>query len=298
MGTTDSDDTAGSGVRIESFNAGEIQVGTDEQRLSVSLVQVGSEEEIDIYVDVTNLTEANIGIDDLGVVAESRYTVGWLVSDAEISRGERTIIQVTVTFDDEIEVDDTGSVSIDLTGLETSNGEHNHSLTYSATISASNGGPDFATGKTTTAAVIDPEQIENVLRVDPSDLRIGETSQQITVGIERATDDIDFRLDLRSLTDIGVRVENAGVVVEESAGERRNDKGEVEIEVTEAAIADGILQLGITTTADTLFVDIRVTDLDTQEAEAKSRVMYPVYVGDRPSEPTESAPFSISGATA
>jgi hypothetical protein len=261
------------------------------------LTQVDPEEDIDIYVNVTELTETNVGFDDLGVVAESRYP-GWLVSDAEITKKEQVVIQVTLTFDDERDVDERGGVRIELTGLETSNAEHNRSLNYSATISTSNGEPDFTAGKTASFEIVDPEQIENVLDTTLSDIRIGETSQQVSIGVDRATDKIDFRMDISTLSEVGVNLQNAEVVVEETGGERRNDEGEVETEITETAVVSGVVQVGIQTTADTLLVDFRITGLDTEEAEATADVTYPVYIGERPPEPTESDPFSISGATA
>jgi hypothetical protein len=293
-----SGDTPENGANLENFGVGEMRVGDEKQNGSMFLTQVDTARDINIYIDVTKLTETNVGVDDLGVVAESRHSTGWLVSDAEITKGEQMVIQVTVTFDSEVDVDERGGVQIELTGLETSNAEHNRSLNYSATISTSNGEPDFAAGKTASFEIVDTEQIENVLDVSPSNIRIGETSQQVGILIDRATDEIEFRLDLTPLREIGVDIDGTDLVVEETSGERRNDEGEVEIEVTETAVTDGVVRLGVQTTADTLAVDVRINGLDTEEAEATADVTYPAYIGERPPEPTESSPFSISGATA
>jgi hypothetical protein len=285
-------------TRIEDFSTGEIRVGDETQQISILLTEEDPRDEIGIYVTATELTEANIGVDNLGIVAESRYAEGWLVSNADITKGDQITIHVTVTFDTEREIDDRGTVRIELTGLDTSNAEHNDTLNYSATISTSNGEPDFEAGRTTTSVVIDPEQLENVLRVSPSDIRIGEKSQDVDINIDRATDELDFRLDMSPLTAVGVNVENAEIVVEGTAGERRNDEGVVEIDVTETTVADGIVQLTINTTADTLEVNTKITGLDTDEADATTGMTYPIYVGERPPEPTESRQFRISGATA
>lgn len=293
-----SGDTPENGAKLENFGVGEMRVGDEKQNGSMFLTQVDATRDINIYIDVTKLTETNVGVDDLGVVAESRHSSGWLVSDAEITKGEQMVIQVTVTFDSEVDVDERGGVQIELTGLETSNAEHNRSLNYSATISTSNGEPDFAAGKTASFEVVDTEQIENVLDVSPSDIRIGDTSQQVGIGVDRATDEIDFRVDISTLSEVAVNIEDAEVVVKETGGERRNDEGEVETEITDTAVVDGTVQLGIQTTADTLVVDFRITGLDTEEAEATASVTYPIYVGERPSEPKESNRFRISGATA
>lgn len=304
--TTDAQNSEGtstgafaSDVQLDGFDAADIRIGQNRQRVQVDLSGVESGEEIDLHVDFTSLTEANIGTQDLGVVAEtSRGSTGWLVSGAEISEADGIVIRVTVEIEDVDSVEDFASVNIDVTGLRTEEAEHREGLEHSVTLSTSGGEPDFTTGETAVYDVIDPEEIENVLRVSPSDIRVGETSQHVSILIERATEEVEFRLELAPLRELGAKIGGADVMVEETAGERRNDEGEVEIDVTQATIVDGVVQLSITTTADTLVVDVVINGLDTEDAEATSRLTYPVYTGERPEEPIESGRFSISGAVA
>ncbi|MBX0287400.1 hypothetical protein EGH22_13770 [Halomicroarcula sp. F28] len=291
-------ETAAGGAQIEALHASDIRIGDESQDVNVRLSGTEPAEERDLYVDLTSLTETNIDTQGLGIVAEtSSVSPGWLVADAAIIDSAGIVVRVTVARQDVDGAADFATVNIAVTGLRTEAVEQMVGLEHAVTLSMSAGGPDFTTGKTDTYDVIDPDEIENVLRVRPSDIRIGETAQQVGIVVERATDEIALRLALAPLREVDVDIGGGGVVVEETSGERRNDEGEVDIEITETAVVDGVVQVGITTTADTLAVDILITGLDTDEAEATSGITYPVYTGERPAERAESRSFSISGAT-
>lgn len=282
------------GSQLEGFDASDISIGDTTQRVQVELSGAEPGAEINVYADLTSLTAANVGTQNLGIVAETAIgATGWLVSGAET---DGLVVEITVEVENLDEVADFAAVNIAATGLHTDAAADMDGLKHSVTLSTANGEPDFTTGATATYDIINPEEIANVLRVSPSDIRVGETSQQVGILIERATDAIEFRLDLSPLREMGAEISGADAVVEETAGERRDDEGDVEIEVTEATIVEDIVQISITTTADTLAVDIRITGLDTDDAEATNRLTYPVYTGERPSEPTASNWFSISGA--
>lgn len=292
-------ETAAGGAQIESLHASDIRIGEESQAVNVRLSGAEPGEERNLYVDLTSLTETKIDTEALGIVAAtSTVSPGWLVTDAAITDVDGIVVRVTVAREDVDGAEEFATVNIDVTGLRTEAAEPMTGLEHAVTLSTSDGGPDFPAGQTATYDVIDPAEIADVLRVRPSDVRVGETAQQVGILVERASDEIALRLDLAPLREVGVDIDGADVLVDDTSGERRNDEGEVDIEITETAVVDGVVRVGITTTADTLAVDIQITGLDTDEAEATSGVTYPVYTGKRPAEPAESRPFSISGATA
>lgn len=285
---------------IESFNASDFEVGDEDQRVRIALSHVEPGEEVDIYVDASSLTEANVDVDDLGIQADTgRFTHGWNVIDAELTVEAEILIRVTATVEEQDNIDDLGNIEIDLTGLRTDRAEHTSGLQHYGTITTSNGDPDFNEGEVDTYDVIDPDELENVGGVGPGDIRIGGDTQEISIGIEHPSPTIDFRIDITPLSEAGVDFSSAEVIVDESMGEHAED-GRVDIEIEEATVQDGIIRLRITQIADAdgVIVDFRVTNLETDDAEPTTDMTYPVYIGEGATDPQESGRFSISGATA
>jgi hypothetical protein len=288
-------------AQIESLGVSDIRVGDTDQRVRIGVSNVDPGTEADIYLDITSLTTAAVRIDTLGVVADVRVgSRGWAVTDAEIVDGKQGVVRVTVTVDTEDTVDAIGRLDVDLTGLQTTDGEHVSGLQHSVVLTpvGQDGIPEFTGGETASYAVIDPDELENELRVRPDDIRIGEEAQRIRCLIDHATDTIGVRVDLTPLTEAGVDTTTAALAVTDIDGERRNDEGEVVIDVTDTAVRDDIVRLNLTTTAETVAIDFQVTGLDTEAADPRDEVTYPVYTGDRSEEPSESSRFSISGAVA
>lgn len=284
--------------QINSASASDIRVGDTEQRLTISMLQVYPGTSFELLIDVSELTKADIGTGDLGAVVSIERAVGWTVTDATISNEENRTLRVSVSIENEEHADEQGYVEVNLTNLQTDEAKHVSGLQHSVTLESTEDGSDSEDQSSATYNVIDPDELENVLRVTPRDIRAGESEQQIRLIIEHATDDIGFRMDISPLTDVDVEVGSATVTVEDKAGERRGEEETVEVEIADATIESQIVRVDITTSADTVAMELQLTGLDTDDAEPSDEITYPIYTGERPSEPSESRPFSISGVVA
>lgn len=284
-----------SGVTVESVNAADVRRGTDEQRITVALSTGASGGEVEVFLDVSALRDASVGLADLGVEAEARYGHGWTVTDAAVSAGDG-VVRTTVAVDEGESVDGTGTIRLLLTGLDTGGLEHTSGLTHRVAVVGAGEDVDFSNGVTADFDAVDPDELEDVLRVRPDRLRVGDGRQRVHVTIEHASDEIAFRMDLAPLAEVGVGVDDAGVEVVAVENDLEDDLEPVD--AVEAGVVDGVVRVDLVTEADMVGLVLSVTGLETDGAAAGSEVSYPVWTGERPSAPTESRTFRIAGATA
>lgn len=294
------DDEASSGdaddfPTIEGFSASDIRRDDDEQRITVSLSNVEPGEEVDVYVDVTSLTEASMGVDDFGCVSESPRP-GWSVTDEELIVDEQILFRVTATVEsDEDYVEDIGNIRMELFRLGTETVEHMSDLQHYATLSPADEEPDFENADTATYDVIDPAELENLLAIAPQDIRAGDTEQEVFREIGHATSEIDLGIDINPITEAGVDIDDAGVVVDMVGG---GDRNEETVEVISASITDGVVRIHFEVEAESIAFEFEITNLETDDVERTEDITYPIFTGERPPDPQRSRPFEISGVTA
>lgn len=294
-GEEDGDNDNETPVSADGFSAQDIEVGDDDQRVTVTLSNVDPGDEVDVYIDATSLTAANVNVADISLIADvTRASSGWEVTDAELTVEEDVLIRVTATVGTDAERGDgRGSIRIDLTGLDTSDAEHSTDLEHHLALSPpeQEEAPSFTNSQTATYDVIDPDELENILDIAPDDIRAGDTEQRLAGRILHPTSVFVLAIDITPLREAGIGIDDADIIVD--APQDADD-----FAITDVSIEAGVVRLRFEVSSGTAGFDCRITNLDTEELEPTDGITYPIFTGERPSDPQRSSSFDVSGVTA
>lgn len=280
---TASASTAGGDDPTIDLAAGDVEIGEDEQSLDFRLGPVEPGGEVDVYVDVTRLTEANVNLDDADIAIQEVDRAS-VTADRIVQQDGAVVVHLTLDLEDGV---DRTHVRSQVTGLNTDDAEHTTDLRHYAAVDDDERFGDDAPGpgdtESTPYDVFDPAERDPDLRVGPHDLDVGDDSQTVTVRGSDVTRDFRLGVDVRPLTDAGVDIQGADVVVGDAEG----------VTVTSATMTDGQIELALDAEAETIRLVFQVVDVDADDATPTEDLTYPVFVDGEPADREESTPFSV-----
>jgi len=280
--------TSGATAAVEVDIAPEdVEVGDANQTLSLRLGNLEPGEPVDVYVNVTSLEMANVGLDGAGVAVAG--TAGASVSDAAVVDENGTVtVRLSVVPDEDSEQ---AAVELRVTGLDTGDAEPATDLRHYAAVDderrVGENAPDADDRQSRPYDVDSPAEGETGSElhtmVAAHDVETGADEQALTVRVAEAAGEFVLGVDVTPLTGAGVAVDSATVAVDET--HRMN--------VTDATLADGTVELRVVPDDETGMVRVRIDGLDTGDATPTSGLAYPVSVDGEPADPDESTSFDV-----